>query len=358
MALHEIDIWDRALARVGDQRIIEDLAVAKLTSGSDATAANPVALNIVAHGYATDDLVMIRGFTEMTEVNGRVFKITKTGANSFTLNDEDGTGYTAETTGGSVFLLPDKKISKECFDAWTDVRDEVLREHPWNDCVKRIRLARKEAAEVASSATAANPVVVTTGIHGYSTGDLVLMEAMDEMTEVNNRWFTITVVLTTTFELDGEDGTLYTAESTGGTATKALNPLKPDSGFESVYTLPTDHIRVTDLVKEKRLWLIEGDELLTDAGITVPITYIFRQKDVTKYDPLLTSVMSARLAVELVSVLAQGSGKQIEVALSQYQILLDRAKRSDALEQSAMPGAEDEWVLARQGIRGRERTGS
>ena len=65
------------------------------------TAANPVNVNINSHDLLTGDEVEINGLTEMTELNDRRFIITKVDANNFTLNNEDGSSYDAETTGGS-----------------------------------------------------------------------------------------------------------------------------------------------------------------------------------------------------------------------------------------------------------------
>lgn len=72
-----------------------------------------------------------------------------------------------------------------------------------------------------SAVTAANPVSVTTSAsHGYSTGDEVFIASAGGMTEINNRYFTITVTGATTFTLDGVDGTDYTSYTSGGTVTK------------------------------------------------------------------------------------------------------------------------------------------
>lgn len=55
-----------------------------------------------AHGYVTDDSVDIDGVVGMTELNGRGFILTSTGANTFTLNGEDSTGYGAYVSGGTA----------------------------------------------------------------------------------------------------------------------------------------------------------------------------------------------------------------------------------------------------------------
>jgi aspartate 1-decarboxylase len=345
MPLHEVDIWNRALQRIGEKRIT--LEAGQATSGADATAANPVVVTVTTHGYATGDLVLIRGFTQMTEVNGRVFQITRVDANTFSLDEEDGTGYTAETTGGTVYKLGGQDKDRACFDAWQEVRDEVLEGHTWNGMVRRTRLARLETAKTITGATAANPVVVTTSAaHGYSSGDQVLIEAILGMTELNDRWFTVTVLTTTTFSLNSEDGTTHTAYTSAGTSKKADTPYVPDSGYGYRYDKPTDCLRVLELVDTKELWVVEGDEVLTDAGITVPVRYIIQEKDVTQFGPALSTALAARLSVEVVERLTQ-SNKKTETAISKYLLDLDEAKRKDSQEQSPMPQSEDPWIEAR-----------
>lgn len=69
-----------------------------------------------------------------------------------------------------------------------------------------------------SSTTNANPVSVTTsGAHGLATGDTVYITDVTTMTEINDRRFTITSTGSTTFTLDNENGSGYSAGA-GGTA--------------------------------------------------------------------------------------------------------------------------------------------
>lgn len=72
------------------------------------------------------------------------------------------------------------------------------------------------ATEIAvSTATATNPVVVTTdGNHGFTTGDSVYVEGATGMTGINGQW-TITVTGLTTFRLDGLDGSAFPAYNLG-----------------------------------------------------------------------------------------------------------------------------------------------
>lgn len=69
--------------------------------------------------------------------------------------------------------------------------------------------------------TQADPAVVTTSAaHGFVTGDTIYIDTVVGMTEVNDTSFSITVLSTTTFELDGIDSSGYSAYTSGGVATR------------------------------------------------------------------------------------------------------------------------------------------
>ena len=76
------------------------------------TAANPVSITTaVPHTWLSGDTILINQLTQdggMIELNNREFTITVTGAATFTLDDEDGTAYTAYVSGGGA-----NKISKD-----------------------------------------------------------------------------------------------------------------------------------------------------------------------------------------------------------------------------------------------------
>lgn len=72
------------------------LAAPKSVTTGGITDANPVLVNATGHGYTTGLTVYIEG-AEQTELNGRYFVVTRIGADSFTLDGEDGTGRTATT---------------------------------------------------------------------------------------------------------------------------------------------------------------------------------------------------------------------------------------------------------------------
>ena len=82
-------------------RVIKDGAYVMDASVSitSTTSSNPVSVQATAHGLSSNDYVYISGVSGMTEINGRMFQITVTDANNFTLDNEDGTGYSAGTGG-------------------------------------------------------------------------------------------------------------------------------------------------------------------------------------------------------------------------------------------------------------------
>jgi hypothetical protein len=84
-----------------------------------------------------------------------------------------------------------------------------------------------DSNQTITGATQANPVVVTTGTHGWSNGDEIQITNVSGMTELNGKFFKIANVTGTTFELqdlDGNniDGSAYTAYSSGGDADKVM----------------------------------------------------------------------------------------------------------------------------------------
>lgn len=68
------------------------------------TQSNPAQVTIEAHGYETDDIVMILSVNGMTQLNNRMYKVTVIDANTFSLNGVDSSGFTAYTSGGTVTM--------------------------------------------------------------------------------------------------------------------------------------------------------------------------------------------------------------------------------------------------------------
>ena len=81
------------------------------TTAASATAALPVDVTCGSHPFNTGDVVLFSAFDEMTELNGNYFNVESLDANSLGLRGVgpgltpiDGSGFTAETTGGIASL--------------------------------------------------------------------------------------------------------------------------------------------------------------------------------------------------------------------------------------------------------------
>ena len=96
-----------------------------------------------------------------------------------------------------------------------------------------------------TNATQTNPVRLTVASHGRATGEQVMILSVGGMTQLNDKFFSITVVDANTLELTGTDGTAFGAYTSGGTLTWGkFYTLKPSVDIATVTsgaTLATDH---------------------------------------------------------------------------------------------------------------------
>lgn len=67
-----------------------------------ATQANPVAITATAHGFSSGDAVMITGALGMTQIKDKLFRITVTGPDTFTLDGVNGAAFGAYTGSGTA----------------------------------------------------------------------------------------------------------------------------------------------------------------------------------------------------------------------------------------------------------------
>ena len=65
-----------------------------------------IEVTITAHGFSTGDTVTLTDIIGPTQLNEPRFVITSTGANTFTLDDEDGSTFAAYVSGGTARKLP------------------------------------------------------------------------------------------------------------------------------------------------------------------------------------------------------------------------------------------------------------
>ena len=248
-----------------------------------ATKADPCVITIATHGYSNGDHVFISGVEGMTEINGQWFQVANKATNTFELtsvydggtSNIDSTNFTTYTTGGDCGKVYEITTTYAQADLpelkWTQSADTVTITHDgyapreltrtdhnawtitaptfapsigdpttvavavngadnnifWKYKVTAIKEETFEESLAGINGTGLtvastdnlNPVSVSITGHGLLTGDEVEFTGLTEMTEINDRRFVITKSDANTFTLNGEDGTSYTDESTGGANT-------------------------------------------------------------------------------------------------------------------------------------------
>lgn len=80
----------------------------------------------------------------------------------------------------------------------------------------------KQVTATITGATAADPVVITAA-NDFTDGDIVQIDGVVGMVELNDNSYTVASATATTFELSGIDGSLFTAYTSGGVATKLMS---------------------------------------------------------------------------------------------------------------------------------------
>lgn len=220
------------------------------------TQANPAVVT-ANNTFANGETVVITGVVGMTELNGNSYTVANATGTTFELSATDSTAFTAYTSDGSaqsdgiyeiVSPFTEAELSRVDYVQTADVMTLV---HPNHDPRSLGRLADDDwvmsvinyatttptpdlpayAQAGITGITNANPAVVTSSTHGFTTGDEVYIDYVYGMFEVSYRSFVITVISPTTFSLDGEDSTLYGTYSFGGLATRFQNIKKVGSGF-------------------------------------------------------------------------------------------------------------------------------
>mgnify|MGYP003145735564 CR=1 FL=1 len=259
------------------------------------TQANPAVMTITGHGYSNGDEVYVTGVGGMTQVNGRNFKVANVTANTFELQEMDGTdlnstSYTAYTSGGTAakiyeittpYVTADlseikhvqsadvvtlthpnyqpRKLTRTGHTSWTLATYTFAPDQaqPNNgqgtagaagsnsyryrvtaiaDETFEESLPGYEATGTITAVTKANPAQVTVTSHGYSTGDQVYISGVGGMVEITDGLYTITKVDADNFTLDGVDSTAYTTYTSGGTVARTY--IRIDSAATPTSTDP------------------------------------------------------------------------------------------------------------------------
>ncbi len=124
--------------------------------------------------------------------------------------------------------------------------------------------------------------------------------------------------------------------------------------WEFQYTLPTDFLRITQLVGTDGNtiadWEIQGGIILCNEAAPIYISYVRRETDPRKYDALLGEALSARLAATLAYPLS-GSTSLAQAYWEVYQNKLAEARGVDAREGVPESVTPTSWLGAKKGLR-------
>jgi len=206
------------------------------------TQADPGVVTATSHGFSDGDEVFITGVVGMTEVSGKFFLVANKTANTFELTDQDGvnvdtSGFTAYGSAGTAARIYEIATPYDEDDDLFEIRvaqnaDVMYVVHPDYEPRKLTRSGHTSWAlalftrtadpfldkKTITGATQANPCVITSASHGYSNGDIVIIEGVVGMTELNGKYYTVANQAANTFELSGIDSSGFTAYSSGGYA--------------------------------------------------------------------------------------------------------------------------------------------
>jgi len=125
----------------------------------------------------------------------------------------------------------------------------------------------------------------------------------------------------------------------------------PAFGPGLAYTLPADCLKVRAVNysdPSTGAWSIEGNEILTDLGAPLEVTYTKRVTDTGLYDPSYTLQLSYNLARHWAEPLAKAATLKTAVKEDLAEIL-QNARTSDGQESTATLFAESSWLSGRSG---------
>lgn len=142
-------------------------------------------------------------------------------------------------------------------------------------------------------------------------------------------------------EFDG-DGAITVANTT------RQSPLGGNRTY--AFDLPSDFLRLCpdDPAYEfqRKEWLIENDQILSDFAGPIFLRYIRDEQDPTKFDPLFSEALSARIALAVSEELTQSNTKLSTLAAI-YNEAIGNARLVNAIEHGNIENEEEDWIAVR-----------
>ena len=130
----------------------------------------------------------------------------------------------------------------------------------------------------------------------------------------------------------------------------AASTTTPAFGKARYFPLPSDFLRLLppdpSLNYNDLDWQIEGSNIATDDSAPLNIRYIKNVEDANLMDPLFREALAARIAYELCEEITQSNTKR-QLAEADYEMAINKAKRTNAIQRIASKPPEDVWVTVR-----------
>jgi hypothetical protein len=224
-------------------------------------------------------------------------------------------------------------------DVYDSIRDEVLKEHPWNFAIKRATL------------TALGGLITTWTEEGTANvwkATLTTEPARVEFDGTEGTEQTSIAALTAARYWFWESNILYvysTSDPDTAYTSPGVNAIIPEYQYENAYELPTDCLRAIRMEDDDSIFVIEGTRLLTNEG-TAKIKYIAQITTESLYPSNFISAFAQRLAAEI-AIPITNDPSIAEAMYKIYKEKLRKAKGMDAQEGSSQEIDESSWIGAR-----------
>lgn len=141
---------------------------------------------------------------------------------------------------------------------------------------------------------------------------------------------------------------LHTWTSVTKRALVGKDAAAPAWGFSNRYEMPNDFLRLAFIrdQSDNTPYEVVGNFVETDLSSPLAVKYVWDDPDVTRYDPILTTVVALSLALDLVEPLTQSNTKKekIETALTFW---LGKAANVNGSERRPGKVKDTSWLVAR-----------
>jgi len=225
-------------------------------------------------------------------------------------------------------------------DIYDSIRDEMLKEHPWNFAVARATLTElggtvttwtaEGTTNVWQAALTTEPADVKfNGTVGTEKTSIAALTAA-------NYWYWASNILYVYSTSDPD--TAYTSPG--------VEAVIPEFEFDHAYSLPTDCLRVIRMADDDSEFVIEGSRLLTDES-TAEIQYIAQKTTESDYPSHFIAAFAQKLAADMAIPLTNNP----KIALATYDLYekkLRKAKGVDAQEGTGKELSDSSWEDTRE----------